>query len=498
MRPFKKLLSSALLAFAACTSPVFATTFIENDGIVMMEAESSGTAGDWELERAIGGFTGNGYLRWDGSDAFDVNSAGRGTITYRFRIERAGNYELLWRSRITRGNSNSEHNDSWARFPTGRNVAGEQPLNGWTKIFMNTQNQWAWRSRTVDNVARPVRQFFSAGDHTMQISGRSNGHAIDRISLYDYSDNSIDTNNFTSLPVSRTTNESAPNPAPESAPTPVAPTPAPEPTPLPAMTEAPIPVVSGDVLAWSAVDAIAINVHRGNGAWLESLPGSVTQWQAPAEGSYYLVATNEQSWQAWGRSETVTVGATSERGGNDSALQLSAQVYSDTALELFWVSNDVNALTFEVRRENQLLTTNDGRSYFDNTIQGARQYNYTVTGVNAAGNAVVTDSVSVSIDGTPAESSPAVTGGLNLSAQAYSQSAIELFWSTDQLASNVNYQFEIYQNSVLLDTTDGRSFFRDNLTAGTANEFFVIALDGAGVAVLTESIVVTTRAADTP
>ena len=463
----------------------------------MMEAESSGTAGDWELERSIGGFTGNGYLRWDGSDAFNVSSAGRGTITYRFRIERAGNYELLWRSRITRGNSNSEHNDSWARFPTGRNVSSEQPLNGWTKIFMNTQNQWAWRSRTVDNVARPVRQFFSAGDHTMQISGRSNGHAIDRISLYDYSDNSIDTNSFTSLPVSRTTNETAPTPVPESAPVP---TPAPEPAPLPARTEAPVPAVSGDLLSWSAVDAIAINVHRGNGAWLESLPGSETQWQAPAAGSYYLVATNEQSWQAWGRSQTVTVAATGtpSNGGNDSALQLSAQIYSDTALEIFWVSNDANALTFEVRRDDQLLTTNDGRSYFDNSIQAARQYNYTVTAVNAAGNALATDTVSVSIDGTPTDSSPATNGGLNLSGQAYSQSAIELFWSTDQLATGVSYQFEVYLDSVLLGTTDGRSFFRENLTAGTANEFFVIALDDAGVAVLTESVVVTTRAVDTP
>jgi len=51
---------------------------------------------------------------------------------------------------------------------------------------------WSWSARTVDHVANPVRQFFSQGDHTIEISGRSFGHAIDRIALYRYEDVNFD------------------------------------------------------------------------------------------------------------------------------------------------------------------------------------------------------------------------------------------------------------------------------------------------------------------
>lgn len=68
----------------------------------------------------------------------------------------------------------------------------------------------------------------------------------------------------------------------------------------------PIPVVNGEALGWPAV-AAAINVHRGDGSYVESLPGDATSWIAPAAGDYYLVATNEGDWRSWPRSETVTV-----------------------------------------------------------------------------------------------------------------------------------------------------------------------------------------------
>ena len=485
-------------------NPSFADTFVEEDGLLLFEAESQPATGDWELEQSIGGFSGSGYLRWDGPDAFAVGSAGRGTITYRFRIQRAGNYELRWRSRIARGNNNTEHNDSWVRFPTGRNVNGEQALSGWTKVFMNRLGEWSWRSSTVDNVGRPVRQFFAAGDHTIQISGRSNGHAIDRIALYDYSDSSISTSRFDSLSSSGTSDTAAPivpepvtEPEPEPEPTPTpepTPEPMPEPVTLPANVESPVLAASGNLLTWSEVDAIAINVHRGDGAWVESLPGSATQWMASSADAYFVVATGSGSWESWGRSNTVTTEGVVDAPADVSDLQLSAEVYSQSAIELFWVG--VGNTNVEVRRNDQLLAVTDGRSFFDDSLAPGTQYNYTLTEFNAAGSVVSTATISVTTQNGEASSSEQVGGALNLSAEVYSQSAIELFWNIAQLGDVSNVRFEVFLESDLQSTIDGRSFFIEGLSAGTEYNLHVIAVDSNGSSLSTESIVVRTFDAD--
>lgn len=502
-----KFSSRVLLACVFCVSTVCADTFLESGGIVIFEAESSGPEGDWELESSIGGFSGSGYLRWDGPDGFAVSTAGRGETTYRFRIERAGNYELLWRSRITRGNNRTEHNDSWARFPTGSNIPGEQGLNGWTKVYMSTLNQWKWQSATVDNVGRRVRQFFSAGEHTFQISGRSNGHAIDRIALFDYSDNRINPANFDSLPQSNTVGNTPPptppaadpvvaEPEPEILPEPQpAPDPVPAPTPT-VNTQAPSATVSGSTLMWEAVDAIAINVHRGTGEWLESLPGSATQWQASESGEYYLVATGSGSWESWGRSDTVTVTTNTNSNENSSALQLTAQVYSSSALELFWVNPDAVSLNYEVRRNDELLSITDGQSYFDDSLDAGTQYIYRVVAFDAEGNEVTSGDISASTLGNSGENMTGSAGSISLTAQAYSQSAIELFWNTSQLDANSTYRFEVHLNGQILGTTDGRSYFTENLNADTDYEFFVTTLNSGGAAVGTESTLIRTFPAD--
>lgn len=176
-------------------SQAFADTnqvYLEQGGYVHFEAEDASTVSSWEVNTALNDYTGGGYLEWAGPDYFSENNAGNGIITYHFRVESAGNYELRWRSRIAKGESNTESNDTWVRFSSGSDVAGEEPLSGWTKVYMGEFGIWSWSARTVDHVANPVRQYFSQGDHTLEISGRSYGHAIDRIALYRYDDVNFD------------------------------------------------------------------------------------------------------------------------------------------------------------------------------------------------------------------------------------------------------------------------------------------------------------------
>lgn len=524
----KTIFTRLLLACLCLMSPVHAATFQEESGIVIMEAESSPAQGGWKRESSIGGYAGSGYLRWDGSNAFAVSSAGRGTTTYRFRIQRAGNYELRWRSRITRGNNRTEHNDSWVRFPTGRNIRGEQSLSGWTKVYMNTLNKWAWQSATVDNVGRRLRQYFSAGEHTLQISGRSNGHAIDRIALFHYADVNFTESRFNAMAQSSTVDgsapevqdddrpvepEPAPQPAPDPEPSPTPqPGPAPEPTPAPAPEPEPEPVepappvvmeapqvsVSGGVLSWSAVDAVVFNIHRGDGAWIESLPATRTQWQATAAGRYYVVATGPGSWESWGRSATVSVAAAEDSSVNTAELNLTAKAYSGTAIELFWSPETTDAVSFEVRREGELLVISDGRSHYDSDLQPGSEYRYTITALDTFGELAGQGAVTISTLGETVDA-PGGSGSLDFRAQAYSQSALELFWNTDWLGEEaVNYRYEIHRDGQLLASVDGQSFFLEGLNADTAHEFSLVAINQLSGSVLTDAVVISTLAPDRP
>ena len=189
-----RVLPALLSGFLMTGHNAVAQTFDELDGFVYFEAEAGQVIGDWVSSTTLDHFSGDSYIVWDGPDLF--STAGQGIISYQFNITTPGNYELRWRTRIAKGDSNTEANDSWVRFPTGVNVAGEQPLSGWSKVFMGHHGAWFWDAKVVDHVGANVRQFFDAGTHTMEISGRSNGHAIDKMALFKYEDLELSPNDL--------------------------------------------------------------------------------------------------------------------------------------------------------------------------------------------------------------------------------------------------------------------------------------------------------------
>ncbi len=182
---------TATLVFQSLVSqPALADSdvFLESNGLVVIEAESMPVVGQWELRSEVAGFKGTGYLHWTGPIRLAPNAAvDRDAITYHFKIENAGNYEFRFRSYIAGGDSALDSNDSWVRFPTGENIDGELELDGWTKAFQNQFGQWSWGANTEDHVnggSSQLRQYFSAGVHYLQISGRSTDHAVDRMILF--------------------------------------------------------------------------------------------------------------------------------------------------------------------------------------------------------------------------------------------------------------------------------------------------------------------------
>ena len=177
--------------------------FVEQAGRLIIETESVPSEGDWSVQSEIEGYTGTAYLVWQGSNNYAESQAERGDpIRYPFRITTPGNYQLRWRSRNTVGLDATEHNDSWVSFPTGTDIEGEQPLSDWTKAYMGQVAQWTWDTYTVDGNNRPIRQYFEAGEHYLEIAGRSNGHSVDRLALFQYENDAFSTNVFDVSPAS--------------------------------------------------------------------------------------------------------------------------------------------------------------------------------------------------------------------------------------------------------------------------------------------------------
>jgi len=184
---YSLILGSCLIAATTAHASTRSDPFVERDGYLIFEVESEPATGDWMEAGDIEGHAGDAYYIWSGRNNFARSEAALGDpIRYHFRITTPGNYQLRWRSRNTVGLDGTEHNDSWVRFPTGRNIDGEHGLFGWTKAYMGQVARWTWDAYTADGKSLPVRQYFDAGEHVIDIAGRSSGHALDRIALLRY------------------------------------------------------------------------------------------------------------------------------------------------------------------------------------------------------------------------------------------------------------------------------------------------------------------------
>ncbi len=526
----KQALVFSLFVLALMCGSAGAATFVERNGIVVMDVESTSPAGSWRRETSIGGYKGSAYYVWRGADRFASSGAGQGTMRYRFRINTPGNYQLRWRSRIASGNSATESNDSWVRFPTGRNVSGEHSLNGWTKAYMNTLGSWSWDARTVDGRGLPLRQYFSAGDHYLEVSGRSNGHALDRIVLYRYASVNYSQNAFERLAQSSTTSggssnpEPRPEPQPEPQPRPEPepqPEPEPEPEPQPQPEPEPEPVAAPQPVAapaatlpaptglratvysrtslelfWdrSSTPNLAYTVTR-NGNTVDTTDGTSYYFSGLAtdsESTFSIIATNAAGETSQTAAITVSTAVTAAApaesttpvsGDIASPVNLRASVYSSTALELFWDRSTEIGMSYDVAVDNQVVDTTNGTSYFFSGLSPDRSYTFSITAKNSVGQvsqaAVLNVSTTEGSTGSANASGSSVATPGNLTAARYSRTAIELFWDRAAASDGV-VSTEVYRDGVLIGSSPGNSYYDDGRASDAQYEYRVIAVTASG------------------
>jgi len=194
--------------------------YVEENGLVIIEAENLDINSNWTIETDEAGYTGSGYL-FNTDDNF--NNPGNGTITAEIEITTPGKYRFQWRNNIGIIDPNdptTEHNDAWLRFPDADAFYGQSEVsfvyphgsgdfpnpngagsNGWFKVYANTLG-WNWTSNVSDNDPHQVYvEFDNPGTYTLEISSRSNGHLIDRIALHLVSE-SYSTTQLTNAPES--------------------------------------------------------------------------------------------------------------------------------------------------------------------------------------------------------------------------------------------------------------------------------------------------------
>lgn len=178
--------------------------FLEANALLMIEFEDGAfeDGAQWELisdEDASGGV----YAVWEGNNNF--NAPGSGLVTFRLSVQNPGVYRFTWKSAVTQGDNGTEHNDSWLRFPDAADFYGEKngskvypkdtgktpnpngsSKEGWFKVYRSGNDlDFKWQARTSDNDAHDIYvEFAEAGEYTMEVSGRSEAHAIDQFVLY--------------------------------------------------------------------------------------------------------------------------------------------------------------------------------------------------------------------------------------------------------------------------------------------------------------------------
>ena len=178
--------------------------YCEANDILVVELESESTVSNWFLQTNIAGYSGTGYFYWNGPNYY--TAPGNGLLTYTIKIDNPGTYRFRWKSYIAMGTKQSEHNDAWLRIPDADDFYGYkassnstvypkgsgktpnpngQGSNGWFKVYMNNLNAWSWNANTSDQNAHQIYAVFNnPGLYTVEISGRSEGFAIDKFVLY--------------------------------------------------------------------------------------------------------------------------------------------------------------------------------------------------------------------------------------------------------------------------------------------------------------------------
>ncbi len=171
------------------------TFLMDDDGYVMFEMESvaGGTPpGDW-VQVDDGARSGGAFYQYQSttlSGCGNHRNAGQSTaskMTLNFEVKEKGFHRFIWsnmRANASGGCESDKNNDSFVTFPGALNDAAfKTPF----KVYGGGVNSFTWSGNYDIGGHDPQRGAvcveLEAGVQMMEISARSNNHAIDRVAI---------------------------------------------------------------------------------------------------------------------------------------------------------------------------------------------------------------------------------------------------------------------------------------------------------------------------
>lgn len=164
----------------------------EVDGVVVIEAESAATFGQgWKVSNDLPAH-GDAYLEYMGPD--EIAKPQDSTLTtYKVKISHPGTYRIQLLSRNGTGAIDpNEQNSSWIHmecdnyFGLADGVRHELDT-AFSAFSVQDLNNWSWEGEAefmgVKNL-KLYATFTYSGIYTLSLAGRSSGHLIDRLALY--------------------------------------------------------------------------------------------------------------------------------------------------------------------------------------------------------------------------------------------------------------------------------------------------------------------------
>lgn len=185
------------------SSSLSGAVYQDLNGLVVIEAENlTGQTANWKQETTFTAFSGNSYIRWNGSNNF--SNPGSGVISTTIQINNPGVYRVMLRNKVGYGTSTTEHNDTWVKFPGVTEFYGKKGTHkvypkgsgktpnpegaskdGWLKVYCHGTTAWSWRAKTNDKDPYEIFvEFAAVGEYHLSLSGRSQHHCVDRIVLF--------------------------------------------------------------------------------------------------------------------------------------------------------------------------------------------------------------------------------------------------------------------------------------------------------------------------
>ncbi|MFP4366350.1 MAG: hypothetical protein ACLFQA_04570 [Bacteroidales bacterium] len=179
------------------------TIIYEENSRVIVEIESVPHTGWTKGSTTIGSNT----ITYLYATSEFLNTPGRNLLSYKIKINNPGTYRFVWHSKVGKGTSPTDHNDSWLRIPDAAAFYAKKDeasiirpkgvctndcpngtgSDGWFKVYSNSTLDWTFnRSWTSDHDPHAIyARFEEAGIYTVEISIRSDYHYLDRFVMFD-------------------------------------------------------------------------------------------------------------------------------------------------------------------------------------------------------------------------------------------------------------------------------------------------------------------------